>query len=84
MSKQGAAFHTHTDDGVHQSLDLRGLDQLQSSQSSVEMLLGFVTRGVLCKTLDTVIELQMIMLLACVINTNIIMNIRNKICCCSK
>ena len=29
------------------------------------MLLGFVTRGVLCKTLDTVIELQMIMLLAC-------------------
>ena len=56
---------THTDDGVHQGLDLRGLHQLQGSQGSVQMLLGFVTGGVLCETLDTVIELQIIMLLVC-------------------
>ena len=49
------------------------------------MLLGLVTRGVLGEALDTVIELIMtLMLLVCVINTNIIMNTTSKICCCSK
>ena len=54
---------THTDDGVHQGLDLGGLHQLQGSQGGVQMLLGLVTRAVLGEALDTVIELQMTMLL---------------------